>query len=476
MDRPNICFINTDQQTWDAISAYGNPWLHTPNIDRLAEQGHNFMRAYSTDPVCAPARSSWATGLFSSETGVPFNGGHMHADIPDLGQLLRAGGYRACHAGKWHVEGRDVRESFETLSFGKRAIGAGGAEFYDPVTTRAALDFLAHQDGSRPFFLQIGLVNPHDVCECGHAHVYTAIPDPVALGLLDADDLPPLPKSFRYDKCETVVQQVMRRGEDPIIHAPIMRAAASWDECRWRTLAWQLYRFVEQVDAEIGLILDALAASPVADGTLIIFSVDHGEAAGRHAMIQKFTLYEESIRTPFIVAELGSRFGIRKGRRDHEHLISGVDLLPTVLDYAGIKPPIHCRGRSLRPLVEGRDVDWREQAYVEGNVWGRALVGRRWKYITEYRPRVGEVTPPGPEPSRLGREQLFDLDGDPEETCNLAGLPEHAGLLAARRAALLAQEARLHRRPLATDGARACMDDWGRRVLDGWRSGGMNGR
>ena len=86
--RPNILFINTDQHSWDALSAHGNPYLDTPNIDALHRNGTSFRLSYCTDPVCAAARSSWATGLYTSETGVPFNGGHLHPEIPDLGQVL----------------------------------------------------------------------------------------------------------------------------------------------------------------------------------------------------------------------------------------------------------------------------------------------------------------------------------------------------------------------------------------------------
>ena len=121
--RPNIIFINTDQQTYDCLSAFGNPFLNTPNMDSLVENGTTFVKSYSTDPVCAPARSSWATGLYSSETGVSANGCRMYdASIPDTGQILNANGYNAYHTGKWHVPGRDVRKSFRCLYFGKRAI------------------------------------------------------------------------------------------------------------------------------------------------------------------------------------------------------------------------------------------------------------------------------------------------------------------------------------------------------------------
>ena len=93
--RPNIIFINTDQHTWDAVSALGNQYVKTPNIDWLHREGIAFRKSYSADPVCAPARASWMTGVYGSENGVPFNGGHMHADIPDLGQLLNQEGYHA---------------------------------------------------------------------------------------------------------------------------------------------------------------------------------------------------------------------------------------------------------------------------------------------------------------------------------------------------------------------------------------------
>ncbi|MCH2666666.1 MAG: sulfatase-like hydrolase/transferase, partial [Deinococcales bacterium] len=94
-ESPNVLFISTDQQTWDAVSAYGNPHVNTPNIDRLVEHGVSFMRSYCTDPVCAAARASWMTGLYTSENGVPFNGGLMHDDIPDLGQILEQDGIPA---------------------------------------------------------------------------------------------------------------------------------------------------------------------------------------------------------------------------------------------------------------------------------------------------------------------------------------------------------------------------------------------
>jgi len=470
MNKPNIIFINTDQQTWNAISAYGNPHLNTPNIDRIIHNGVSFMSSYCTDPVCSPARASWATGMYSSETGVPFNGGSLHSDIPDLGQILRANNYNAYHTGKWHVSGRDVRESFQCLFFGKRAIPAGGAEFYDPVTTRSVVDFFSRYEEKKPFYLQIGYVNPHDVCEYEHNHEQKNIPDPVEQGFLAVKDLPPLPANFNYDERETVTQIVMRRGDDPLIHKHIMAAAANWSERHWRYLLWQLYRFVEKVDVEIGMVLNALEASPFKDNTLIIFSVDHGEAAGSHQMIQKFTLYEESIKVPLVVASLSDRFTLGKDTRDEEHFVSGVDLMPTILEYAGVEIPEHVSGMSIRPLAEKRSTDWRKYAYVESNCWGRALVSDRYKYITEYIPREDEFTIPGPAPERLGKEQLFDLQEDPAETRNIVDDPQYEDLLNEFRQTLFSIEGKLNRRPLCAKWSKQVINNWSKRILDYWKT------
>ncbi len=467
---PNIIFLNTDQQTWDAISAYGNSYLKTPNIDRIVSNGKSFMRSYCTDPVCAPARASWATGMYSSETGVPFNGGNLYEDIPDIGQILNKNGYNAFHSGKWHVPGRDVRDSFKCLYFGKSKIGAGGAEFYDPATTRSVLDFLSKYKEDKPFYLQVGLVNPHDVCEYEHNHESKKIPGPLEQGFLKESDLPPLPENFIYDKKETVVQKVMRRGKNPIIHKAIMNAADNWTEEQWRFLCWHLYRFTEKVDIEIGMILNALEASPFKENSLIIFSIDHGESAGRHKMIQKFTLYQESIKVPFVVASLSDKFNLEKNSRDEKHLISAVDFLPTVLDYAGIDVPDYCHGRSIRPLIENKETDWRDFVYLESNCWGRALVTDRYKYVTEYIPQDGEITIPGPDAKRLGLEQLFDLKTDPNETKNLVDDKSYIDLLADFREKLLKQEKELNRRALIGESGKNVMLQWGQRIIDYWQS------
>jgi arylsulfatase A-like enzyme len=478
---PNIIFLHTDQHTYDAISAYGNQWLSTPNIDRLHRNGVSFTRAYCTDPVCVPARTSWMTGRYSSETGSPFNGGSLHNDIPDLGQWLNRNGSDAFHTGKWHVEGREVTDSFKTLYHGATRIGASAGEFYDAAVTHSVVEFLSRRAGSnepeRPFFLQIGFVNPHDVCQYEHNFETKLIPDLVEQGILAESELPPLPANHLYDDNEPMIQRVVRRDDACAIHWPILRRTRTWSELLWRGLLWALYRFIEKVDAEIGVVLDALEAAGLADDTLILFAADHGEAAGQHQMFQKFTLYEESIRVPFIAACLGgpgTRVRLPKGTFDREHFVSGVDVFPTVCDYAGVPVPEGLPGLSLRPLLEAAAADttgssqaWRDFAFVESNYWGRAIVGERYKYITEYRPKEDEdYVPPGPGDAPLGIEQLFDLETDPGETRNLASAPQLAAVVEECRAQLAAVEKTLHRRPVLPQRGRSR----GRTTVDNWRS------
>ncbi|MCY3724451.1 MAG: sulfatase-like hydrolase/transferase [Candidatus Poribacteria bacterium] len=469
-ERPNILFINTDQHSWDAISAYGNPFLRTPNIDELHRNGTSFRRSFCTDPVCAAARSSWATGLYTSETGVPFNGGYLHAEIPDLGQLLNAGGYQAFHCGKWHVPGRDVRESFQTLYYGQQDIGAGGAAYYDSASTHAVADFLTNYDSDDPFYLQIGYVDPHDVCEYLHNHEEKHIPNPLEQGIVSEDDLPPLPDNFGYDERETVLHRVCRRVDDALIHAAILKGVRDWDEFHWRYLRWNYYRFIEKVDAEIGRVLALLRETSRHHNTLIIFSADHGEACGSHQMFQKFTLYEESVRVPFIVACLGEDISVEKDRFDETHFVSGVDLLPTVCDYAGIDVPEGIQGLSVRSLVEGKDVPWRDYAYIESNYWGRAIVTDRYKYVTEYKPKaVEDFQSPGPDTDQLGLAQLFDRQNDPGETENLAGNPTYDEVVKVCRNKLFAQEARLHRQQIVHPSPKQVISNWGDRLRTYWQ-------
>ncbi len=186
---------------------------------------------------------------------------------------------------------------------------------------------------------------------------------------------------------------------------------------RWREHCWAYARLTERVDAQIGRLLDALQEAGRLDDTLIVFTSDHGDMDATHRMEHKSTLYDEACRIPLIIRPPG---GLAGGRVDREHLVSnGLDLLPTLCDWAGVSPQGAVPGRSLRRLVEcGTDDLWRESIGVECAI-GRAAITRRFKYS---RYDIG-----------ANAEQLVDLECDPFEQKNALHNPEYQQDLPALR-------------------------------------------
>jgi choline-sulfatase len=180
------------------------------------------------------------------------------------------------------------------------------------------------------------------------------------------------------------------------------------------------------VDAEIGRVLRGLEGSGHADDTLVIFTADHGEGTAHHQMTRKNLLYEEALAVPLVMSLPGEIGG---GRADASHVASGLDIVPTVCDYAGVDAPPQMRGRSLRPALEQRNATWREFVVSEVNDnSGRAVRSDRYKYIKYADDPV---------------EQLFDMQEDPGEVSNLADDASHADVLADHRAMLRDWESRL---------------------------------
>ena len=415
-DRPNVLFINTDQQGLDTLSAYGCPGIHTPNMDRLVAGGTSFMESYSADPVCCPSRASWMTGRPPAENGVVLNSVPLVEDLPDLGQWFGQRGYEAVYVGKWHVPARDVQQSFRVLPG-----GTGQGELGDAAVSRACQGFLRNRTPGEPFFLTAGFLQPHDICYwiMQHDRDVGELPYPEL-----ADQLPELPPNFHFDprEPERLVQrrQPRARGGGP----------TSWSELHWRYYLWSYLRHVEMVDAEIGRVLDALEDSAYADNTVVIFSSDHGEGRARHQMVTKGYLYDEAAKVPLVVFWPGE---IAEGKRDTEHLVSGLDFAPTVCDYAGIESPPKARGRSLRPLLEGRSTTWREFVVSSSAITGRMVRTAGYKYIV-YR---DDAT-----------DQLFDVKSDPWETKNLAGEAKYASIVEDHRNILADWEAPFELAPI----------------------------
>ena len=396
--RPNILLITTDQHSAEALGHLGCNDVMTPHMDRLAARGISFATSYSANPVCCPARASWFTGRYTPENGVMNNGSRLVSSMPDLGQWLN--NYNAYYSGKWHIPGRDVAQSFTYICDHPR----NTAETGDIVTTRSAIGFLQNYEEKEPFFLSVGLLNPHDICSFVLTHtMYDGqVPFP------ELDDLPPLPPNFDVNMAEPEGIRTARNrytaesGEES--------GMEKWEEKLYRFYIWSYYRYIEKVDGLIGLLLDGLEHSAFRDNTVVILSSDHGDGHLRHKMVFKSFLYDEAARVPFIVSWPGH---IEEGVIDREHLVSGVDVFPTVCDYASVTPPPNMRGYSLRPLAEGQNPEWREFVVAHASGGGTMLRTNRYKLITyENDPVI----------------QIFDMEADPWETRNLAEDPDSGSL------------------------------------------------
>jgi arylsulfatase A-like enzyme len=407
--KPNFLFVICDQMNLDAMSYLGNRHVSTPNLDRLAERGVIFLESHSTNPVCSPARSSLLTGRMPVETGVIRNDLPVRQGIPNLGEWLSAqAGYETVYCGKWHLP-----EGFAQSIPGFRTLPSGGCNgaLDDAWVSHMCEAYLRNRGKRRaePFLLVASFHQPHDICYWT-IRPDTLVPKEMPFPAL-AEELPPLPpnhKSF------------------PDGPPQIGTGYPHFDtDLRWRYYLYCYYRMVEMLDNDVGRLLDALDQTGLAENTVVVFTADHGEGAGRHSNVQKWHPYDESVKVPMIWACPSL---IQRGVRDRAHLVSGLDVMSTLCDYAGVQPPSNVRGLSLRPLLEGKKPTWRDHLVCEWKGEGRIVRTQQYKFVTY-----------GNEP----KVQLFDMQSDPWETTNLANDPQMAPVIKRHRELLEAWNARM---------------------------------
>jgi choline-sulfatase len=417
--QPNILIITTDQQFADAVSCrMGTRYLHTPNLDSLAANGTFFSRAYCANPLCVPSRTSMFTGHYPVETGVMDNDdAKKEVDprkFPGIGKVFESAGYQTAYFGKWHISS-PVKQP-EVSGFADAA-----AKNDDPLTASNAVKFLRGKHDA-PFLMWASFLNPHNICEWARGEELPlgdiGNPPPV-------DQCPPWRPNHAPQSNEPDIVALMRKSYQSSPTFPV----GNFDEKKWREYLWAYYRLIEKVDGQIGVVLRALRETGLEKNTVVVFTADHGDCQGSHGWNQKTILYEEAARVPFIVSYPGV---VAKGVATRL-VNTGIDLIPTLCDYAGVAAPAGLPGLSLKDaghdprqyvVVCNRMV---QGAAVDGRIPkpdGRMLRGQRHKY-TVYS-----------EGHR--REALVDLENDPGEMVNLAGdarfekvLKEHRELLAA---------------------------------------------
>ena len=434
---PNVVFIMTDDQRQDAMSAYGNAILKTPNMDRVGAGGVRFTEAFVTNSLCAPSRASVLTGLYSHAHGVITNGGGpefynqpgLRDDQLTFVHLLRQAGYHTALVGKWHL--RSLPSGFDEW-----VIFPGQGDYQDPemiangvqlkmrghaddVVGDQALTFLARRPQDKPFCLLYQFKSPHRSWMPAerHAHAF--------------DDLMiPVPRTFEDRLAGR--PEALRRAEMAIADMPDFRdrgvspslPAAERKRLNLMHLVKNYYRVLLSVDENVGRLLEALDRARLADDTIIVYTSDNGFFLGEHGLFDKRLMYEPSIRVPLLI-----RYPARipAGRVDRSHLVLNVDVAPTLLELAGIPAPSWMHGRSLVPLLEGKDAPWRDAFLYEYYEYpaehcarkNRGIRTDRWKLIHFWE-----------QPEEW---ELYDVQADPDETNNLAGRRDHAAVLTTLR-------------------------------------------
>lgn len=428
-NRPNILVIMVDQANGTLFPDGPAPFLHTPNLKRLARQSVRFANTYTASPLCAPARASFMSGQLPSRTRVYDNAAEFASDIPTFAHHLRRAGYATTLAGKMHFVGPDQLHGFEerlttdiypadfgwTPDYTKpgeridwwyhnlgSVTGAGVAEItnqmeYDDEVayhaTRKLYDLSRRQDG-RPWCLTVSFTHPHDpyVARRRFWDLYEESP---AL----EPEVPPLAFEDHDPQSRRILESCDFRAFD-ITPEQVRRARQGY------------FASISYIDEKIGEILDVLERGRMADNTAILFVSDHGDMLGERGLWFKMNFFEGSARVPMMIAAPGWA----PGRIDTP--VSTLDVAPTLAALAGIDISTLSRwtdGVDLTPVAKGADrapvpMEYAAESTVAPTV---CLRDGRWKLM------LCAVDPP----------MLYDLETDPHELVNLAADPEHAATL-----------------------------------------------
>ena len=469
-ERPNLIFLLTDDQRDNTLGAMGNPFVKTPHLDALMRDSVRFKNAYTATPVCAPSRVSFFTGLPERVHGVGFSSSYNLTEAQwerTYPALLRKAGYHTGFIGKFGVEyytfrGR-AKDKFDHwwghdgwTTFLPKDIDEPSTKPYhrakeDVITFimgEAMGEFLDTAPAGKPFCLSVSFNVPHG---SQVTSMYPDYPDWRRM-TRPANENPKLKGSPFYDTLyrDIAITLPPETGTDPYRMIPKSihdqdkgRRNQTYiydynrDTCREHHIRY--YQTISGLDHVIGGLLADLKKRGLADNTVILFGSDHGLIMGEYGMGGKELLLDLSAKIPCIVHD--PRTPAKQRGRELDHLVSSLDYTATILDYAGIEAPAAMEGRSLRPHVEGREVAWRDELFLESlftlrdNPFQEGIRTKRWKYIRMFDGVVnfkeGDVDFNGRAPEF---ELLFDLQTDPTEHTNLATKPEHAAILAELRA------------------------------------------
>ncbi len=421
-----------DDHPNSALSCYGSKLNRTPHIDRLAEEGMRFDRAYVTTSLCAPSRASILTGKYPHQNGQITIPKLFDGEQPTFPKILRAAGYETAVIGKWHL-------ITEPAGFDYWNVLVGQGQYFDPVMvangvlrnysgyttdkiTDLTVDWLERRSAERPFCLLCHHKAPHWVWEPDEKHerMYEDATFPEPENFNDTHEGRVSPRESDLNVAD-MHSHALYRGWPGQKEAP--EGLAPGEAKRWNYQAFlkDVLGCVASVDENTGRLLDYLDASGLAENTIVVYTSDNGYFLGEHGWTDKKVIYEESIRVPLLVRypreiEAGSV---------NEDFVLNIDFAPTFLDYGGAAIPGDMQGRSFRPLLRGQTPgDWRKSFYYQiyhanrGN--GRRLPHygiRTQDYKLAYWYR------------EIHDWELYDVKRDPDEMRNVYRDPAYAEVI-----------------------------------------------
>lgn len=432
-ERPNLLVLVADDLRPDALAALGNPNLRTPHLDALAARSLAFSRAYCSYPICVASRAEMLTGRLGWENGIDGMAGRTFREGQTFwAEALRGAGYDTWHVGKWHVPGRPSALGYtETAGM----FGSGGGKLWKegqtdrrgfPITgytgwifqsgdgkiqypefgvglmpeindrfAEAALS-LIRRGGQKPWFCHVNFTAPHDPLLPTEGAAARLRGEVIAV---PADFLPEHP--FDHGNFDGRDERLLPR--------PRTEEAV-------RELRRDYYAVVEDLDRAVGRILAGLEEGGAAGNTYVVFTSDHGLAAGSHGLAGKQNQYEHTARVPLLVAGPG----IRPGRT--EAMVYLRELFPTSCELAGVATPASVASRGFAEVLRGVRSTHHEAVFGYFTDTQRMVrTADGWKLVRY---------------PKAGRWQLFDLNEDPLELENLAdtgGEPEHPRFEGLRR-------------------------------------------
>lgn len=462
INRPNIVFIMTDDHAYQAMSAYDDRFIQTPNLDRIGKEGVLFRNSFVTNSICAPSRAVLLTGKHSHLNGQIDNFTRFDSSQATFPKYLQAAGYQTALIGKWHLKSQPTgfdnweiligQGNYYNTDFIENGEKKRSSGYVTDVITDKSINWLEKRNKDQPFCLLVHHKATHRIWmpDTSLLHDFAGVQFPVPDNFFDAyegreaatyhemgifKDMDLVYDLKMLDQ-EGDLQTRYRSAYEGMYGRMNDEQRAAWDayygplitefkaaKLEGKDLAlWKYQRYmqdylkcVRSLDNNVGRLLAYLDEQGLAENTLVVYTSDQGFYLGEHGWFDKRYMYEQSLRTP-LVMRFPAALQI-KGPSDQ--LVQNIDYAPTFMDLAGLEVPDDMQGQSLIPMLQGDTTQWRQAIYYHyyeypnehGVKKHYGVRTDRYKLIHFY----GDID----------TWELYDLQADPEEMHNLYGLPEY---------------------------------------------------